>query len=197
MKPKFTTVNGDIAVVDPEDSDTVFEEILEHLSRELGDIIPDIKIKVDKNDDNVVEENYRPEYFSEIDFRFAGYRMLTSEIYRETIRNQEIPTIMRLVRCLFEVTKFESLKNVYRWLEKEYSSGDDLRKADLNLHVVNLGVKTDLLTVGTREIKSYDYCEGFGCGVWTIFHVLSVSKSSDYITNIDLLTLLLDYRQGV
>ena len=210
--PTFLLVrkNGEIVVVDPEDSDTVFEEILEHLSEELGDVLPDLKVNqlrlnsvenADKNDHNAkIKEIYRFEYFSEADFRFAGYRILTSEIYRETIRNKEILTIMHLVRCLHEVTNYESLKQVYRWLEGEFASGTDLRKADLVLHVVNLGVKTDLLSIGygagKRGITSYDYCEGFGCGVWTLFHVFSVTKS-DYITNIDLLTLLLDYRQGV
>ena len=203
--PTFLLVrkSGDIVVVDPEDSDTVFEEIFEHLGEELGDVLPDLKINRLLNSvetEAKIKEIYRPEYFSEADFRFAGYRILTSEIYREIIRNKEILTIMHLVRCLHEVTNYESLKQVYRWLEGEFASGADLRKADLVLHVVNLGVKTDLLSIGfgtlKREITSYDYCEGFGCGVWTLFHVFSVTKS-DYITNIDLLTLLLDYRQGV
>ena len=33
--------------------------------------------------------------------------------------------------CLYEVTNFDSLKQVYRWLEREHASGKDMLKTDL------------------------------------------------------------------
>ena len=51
-----------------------------------------------------------------------------------------------------------------------------------------------ILVLKRGGIEAYDFCGGFDCGVWTLFHTFSVSDS-DYITNIDLLTLLLEYTQ--
>ena len=59
--------------------------------RELADNLPEIRMyELGKQVEQFEYQIYRPEYFSEVDFKFASYRMLTFEIYRETIRNQEI-----------------------------------------------------------------------------------------------------------